>query len=178
MAFPQGAGRCSPAWRDPGSEDGNGGRPGRILHCRQHCQVISKSGTNDYHGGAFWDYNGNRLKRAQLLQRRQCRSASTTISPPPFGGPIKKEQAVPLWRLRRLPRSRHRTPLSESVPLPAWRTGNFTTGCQPGRLIDPTTGQPFPGNIIPPNRISKVSQNIQSYAYPLPNSRRPGALAQ
>jgi hypothetical protein len=41
---------------------------------------------------------------------------------------------------------------------------------------DPTTGQQFPGNVIPASRISPVSKAIQDYIFPLPNTGAPGAL--
>jgi outer membrane receptor protein involved in Fe transport len=63
----------------------------------------------------------------------------------------------------------------QSVPLAAWKQGNFSSVAR--QLVDPTNGQAFPGNIIPANRISPVSQNIQSYAFPNPNNGPPGATA-
>ncbi|HEY3838611.1 MAG TPA: hypothetical protein VGL72_18655, partial [Bryobacteraceae bacterium] len=64
--------------------------------------------------------------------------------------------------------------LVETVPLPAWRSGDFSTL---GQVVkDPTTGQPFPGNVIPSNRISPVSQAVQNYIFPLPNTGAPGTL--
>ena len=74
-----------------------------------------------------------------------------------------------------------------SVPDPSWLTGNFSnltyfsgSGYAPVTLYDPltghtdpTTGQfvrsPFPGNIIPANRINPVAAKILSY-YPAPNT--------
>jgi hypothetical protein len=34
---------------------------------------------------------------------------------------------------------------------------------------DPLTGQPFPNNVIPANRLSPAAQKIMDYFYPLPN---------
>ena len=39
-------------------------------------------------------------------------------------------------------------------------------------MIDPTTGQPFPGNIIPPDRLNSVSQKIQDKILPIAEFRR------
>jgi hypothetical protein len=64
--------------------------------------------------------------------------------------------------------------LVETVPLPAWRSGDFSSLGQTVR--DPTTGQPFPGNVIPANRIGSVSQAVQNYIFPLPNTGAPGTL--
>jgi hypothetical protein len=46
----------------------------------------------------------------------------------------------------------------ETVPLPAFRTGNFAD--YPAPIYDPLTGLPFPGNQIPSSRISALSQAI------------------
>src|SRR4029079_2233320 len=61
------------------------------------------------------------------------------------------------------------TLFNPTVPLEAWRNGNFSS-LLPGTVIfDPLTKQPFPGNIIPGNRINPVAQKIQDRFYPLPN---------
>ena len=36
-------------------------------------------------------------------------------------------------------------------------------------IKDPLTGQPFPGNVIPANRIDPTAQKILNFFYPLPN---------
>ncbi len=77
---------------------------------------------------------------------------------------------------------RQRSPLtaanSFAVPTVLERSGNFseigTVGanglCASGRCVyDPTTGLPFPGNIIPANRINPVGQALIN-AYPTPNT--------
>ncbi|MGH9630479.1 MAG: TonB-dependent receptor domain-containing protein, partial [Bryobacteraceae bacterium] len=64
-----------------------------------------------------------------------------------------------------------------SVPTAAMKRGDFSE--VPNIIYDPLTidaagvRQPFPGNIIPANRISPVAQSILSY-YPEPN--RPGTI--
>ena len=48
------------------------------------------------------------------------------------------------------------------------RTGDFS---ELNRAIyDPTTGQPFPGNVIPADRIDPVARNILTQLYPEPNT--------
>jgi len=135
-------------------------------------QVVSKSGTNDFHGAAFEDYNGNVL------------NARTFFSPTvPWrvyndfgasaGGPIKRNK---LFFFADYEGSREAATgtLVETVPLVPWRTGDFSSLNQVVR--DPSTGQPFPGNIIPSSRISPVSTAVQNYIFPLPNTGAPGTL--
>ena len=57
-----------------------------------------------------------------------------------------------------------------NVPTAAMRTGDFS-GLST-TIYDPQTGQPFAGNIIPPNRISPSSRLLMDKLMPLPN--RPG----
>jgi hypothetical protein len=55
------------------------------------------------------------------------------------------------------------------VPDAKMLTGDFSE-LLPGRVItDPTTGQPFSGNIIPANRISHVALNFQTFGFLAPN---------
>jgi hypothetical protein len=57
------------------------------------------------------------------------------------------------------------------APLQQWRNGDFSGY---GPITDPTTGQPFANDVIPADRISPVSQNIQNSLYPQPNYGPPG----
>ncbi|MEP7366607.1 MAG: hypothetical protein ABI972_25395, partial [Acidobacteriota bacterium] len=71
------------------------------------------------------------------------------------------------WRIRE-PRAVRRV----TMPTALERQGNFSQTLDvSGRLIqitDPTTGQPFAGNIIPSNRLNKNGQAILNL-FPLPN---------
>ncbi len=60
-------------------------------------------------------------------------------------------------------RNRNATTQPGLMPDAAERNGNFSQ-----TLIDPTTGLPFPGNMIPQNRISPQARALLSF-YPLPN---------
>lgn len=53
-----------------------------------------------------------------------------------------------------------------TVPTPDVRGGDFSGVT--GTLVDPNTGQPFAGNVIPANRISSQAQALLPYI-PLPN---------
>ena len=77
-------------------------------------------------------------------------------------------------------------PFTLSVPAPEFSTGDFSklvNGVgQPIVIYDPATGkdvngtwvrQPFPGNIIPANRINPIAKNIIAF-FPKPNTNSPG----
>ena len=63
-------------------------------------------------------------------------------------------------------RNRNTSTQAGLMPTLAQREGDFSL--LPVTAIDPTTGYPFPGNIIPQNRISAQAESLLSL-YPLPN---------
>lgn len=56
-----------------------------------------------------------------------------------------------------------------TVPSDNWRTGNFSDSATP--IVDPLTGKPFPGNVIPSSRISATARALLNY---IPQSTLPG----
>jgi Carboxypeptidase regulatory-like domain len=174
MAFPQGASPVQPSMEGIQEVKMETAVAPAEFSTAGNIQVVSKSGTNDYHGGAYWSYNGSRLNArnffSSVVPFRVYNNFATS-----FGGPVRKNKLF-LFGDYEASRESAKTTLVESVPLPAWKNGIFTAGV-PRAITDPTSGQAFPGGMIPANRISKVAQNIQSYAYPDPNNGPPGTLA-
>ena len=134
--------------------------------------VVTKSGTNAFHGSSFWDYNSGHLN---------ARDFFATATPfrvyhdfgGYFGGPIVKDKTFFFGDFEGS-REASKVVVSGNTPLPQWRTGNFSGF---STLKDPLTGLPFPGNTIPANRISPVSQKVQDFFYPLPNFGAAGLQA-
>jgi len=64
------------------------------------------------------------------------------------------------------------------VPTAAERNGDFTgptiAGCSSPTPVDPLTGQAFPGNRIPQNRLSPAGLLVMQL-YPLPNTSTSGS---
>ncbi len=135
--------------------------------------VITKSGTNEFHGSAF-EFHDNQRMRA-----RNFFFTPTTVKPVSIynnfggtiGGPIVKNKFFFFYSYDN---TKQRTGAfgRYSVPTDDIRTGNFsTTGTT---IFDPLTSTvaanrtPFPGNIIPPNRIAPQAQRIQAF-YPRAN---------
>ena len=66
---------------------------------------------------------------------------------------------------------------SGAVPSDAFRNGDFSSLLPPsngsqlgmGMIVDPQTGQPFPGNIIPQSRINPLAQKILNDYFPKAN---------
>lgn len=125
--------------------------------------IISKGGTNEYHGALFW-YHQNRAFDARsfgqtALPAKVSNNFGGTISGPVFLPKLYDGKNRTFfqfaWESLRFPRQStvQNTVASENV-----RNGNFTT--EGVTVRDPLTGQPFPGNIIPRSRISPVALQV------------------
>jgi len=132
---------------------------------------VLKSGTNRYKGNVFefyrdsdFDANSweNNRSGAPKAQRKQHIFGAT------FGGPIVRSK---LFFFANFQQTKLELPGSAvaSVAPAEWRAGNLSNVTTVIR--DPLTGQPFPGNIIPANRISAVARTVlgDTANYPLPN---------
>ncbi len=137
-------------------------------------KVVTKSGTNDFHGGAFWDFNDDHLNARNFFSStvpfRVYHDFGTSL-----GGPIKKNKVF-FFGAYEGSREAAKVLNIMDVPLPAFRNGDFS-GLKGAVVKNPFTGQPFPNNQIPSSLISPVSQKVQDYFYPLPNTGAPGALS-
>lgn len=173
MAYPQGAGPVQPSMEGIEELKIETAVAPAEFPTAGNIQVVTKSGGNQLHGSAFWDYNGNALNARNFFSAtvpfRVYNNFGASAS-----GPIVKNKLFYFIDYE-ASRESATTTLTESVPLPAWRNGDFST--YPKKIIDPTTGEQFGGNIIPANRISPVSQKFQEYGYPLPNHGASGATA-
>jgi len=132
--------------------------------------VVTKSGTNQFHGGGFWDYNGNELNARNFFSAtvpfRVYHDFAASL-----GGPIRKNKTF-FFLDYEGSREAASTVVVGNTPLPEWRNGDFS-GLST-TVKDPTTGLPFPGNMVPQSRMSPVSLKAQTYFYPLPNYGPPG----
>ncbi len=133
--------------------------------------VVSKSGTNQLHGGAYYDHNGNRLNArnffSSMVPFRVYHDFAGSL-----GGPIRKNKAF-FFADYEGSREAATAVLVGNTPLPPWRTGDFTTGVSK-TIVDPTNGRPFPNNQVPAARVSPVSKKVQDFFFPLPNYGPPG----
>ena len=147
---------------------GNGaefGAPGDIT-------TISKGGSNDYHGNAFW-YHQNRALDARSFNQALLPAKIGNTFGGSIGGPVliprvfngrNKTFFFFTWESFRFPRQ---ATIQNDVPTLAMRNGDFNA--EGVTVRDPFTGVPFPGNVIPANRFNSVAKAVLPY-YPLPNS--------
>lgn len=129
--------------------------------------IVTKSGTNDFHGSAY------EFLRNSALDAKNFFDPPNAPTPPfrwnqfgaTFGGPIRKNQTFffSSWESFRQRKSVTRT---ATVPDPRWLRGDFST--LPTSIIDPATGRPFPGNIIPQDRMNPVGKALAAW-YPAAN---------
>jgi Carboxypeptidase regulatory-like domain len=129
-----------------------------------------KSGTNRLHGSAFEFHRNDKFDANNFFNNRAGRPK------PDFkqnqfggtaGGPVFTDRTFFFGSYQGHRENQGQTFLS-TVPSVAMRTGNFS---ELNRVIfDPLTGQPFPGNVIPPERIDPVARNILAQLYPEPNT--------
>jgi outer membrane receptor protein involved in Fe transport len=127
--------------------------------------VVTRGGTNDFSLFAYEYF------RDQALDARNYFDGEEN---PPFsrnqfgfgaGGPLIHGRTFVFGTLDLLRERRGLSRLT-TVPTPATRGGDLSSL---GRtIIDPYTRQPFPGNVIPPQRISPIALKILEL-FPAPN---------
>ncbi|HEV2234880.1 MAG TPA: carboxypeptidase-like regulatory domain-containing protein [Terriglobia bacterium] len=115
--------------------------------------LVTKSGTNRFHGSAYEFFRNDKLDAANFFlnsanqKKGELRSNDFGYT---VGGPIKKDKAFFFWSeewRREIRGVTHRA----TVPTAAERAGNFNGTLTGGAKvpIDPYTGLPYPGNQIP-----------------------------
>lgn len=130
--------------------------------------VVTKSGTNAWHGGA-WEFNRDDALEARnfFAPRNQPKP---TLKQNQFGaslgGPLVKDRLFAFGYYEGF-RNTRGTTANLVVLADAQRRGDFSGGAA---IRDPLTGQPFPGNVIPSARLDPVAQRLLQDFVPLPNS--------
>ncbi|MGH9751331.1 MAG: carboxypeptidase regulatory-like domain-containing protein, partial [Blastocatellia bacterium] len=145
--------------------------------------VVTKSGTNEFHGSGFWFQNYDELNANTFFN-----NANSLARPPlsrhiyggTLGGPIKKDKLFFFGSYEKF-RDRRGANTTYAVPTDKMRNGDFTevAAVFPGfRLHDPTTGDAngvgrtqFGNFTIPDGRISPLAKAIMGF-YPKVNSDR------
>lgn len=153
-------------------------------------RFVTKSGTRDFHGDALENYRNAKLD-ANSWTRNRSGDPRLSSGPDPFrfhqfgfhlGGPVtipgkfnsNRSRMFFFWGEEWIYR-RDTVTSTGTVPTEAMRSGDFSELLNPanrffGRvrtITDPRTGQPFPGNVIPPDRVSANGLALLK-AFPLP----------
>jgi hypothetical protein len=149
--------------------------------------VITKSGTTAFHGSAYWFYRHESLRANNFFNNR------TGTPDPPYryringysiGGPAyipgkfnkNKDKLFFFFSNELVGQRADYGARFVNMPTELERRGDFSRSFDVnGSLIpvrDPLTGQPFPNNVIPSNRINKLGQTMLN-SFPLPNYTDP-----
>lgn len=143
--------------------------------------VVTKSGTNDFHGNARFFYRPSKLSASRFLDkalkaggrpngadfRRKFERKESGFN---IGGPIYflnfgegvptvyngKNRSFFFFDYERRYQDVGASATISGLPTALERAGNFSQSAT--TIIDPATGNPFPGNIIPDNRISPIAR--------------------
>jgi hypothetical protein len=134
-----------------------------------------KSGSNQLRGSGF-EFHRNDAFDANNFFNNRANRAKPDFKQNQFGGTLGgavfKDKTFFFGDYQGSRETQGVTALS-TVPTLPMRSGDFS---ELNRVIyDPTTNQPFPGNVIPSGRIDAVARNILTQLYPEPNT--PGTRA-
>ena len=136
--------------------------------------TVSKSGTNVYHGSAFWYHQNRALDATAYGQKTKPQKVANDFGFT-LGGPVRIPKlyngANKSFFFVTLEQFKYplQTTLQDTVPTDALRKGDFNGEANP-TIKDPLNGfTPFAGNVIPSSRISPVAQKILTL-YPALNT--------
>jgi hypothetical protein len=129
--------------------------------------ATSKSGTNEYHGSAFYYHSNSRLQARNTFSIDVPFNVQNDYGGS-IGGPIKKNRTFFFTTYERFPLRNERI-FNSNVPTLGFRNGDFSSLLPDTVIKDPLTGMPFSGNMIPPDQLSQTALKIQDQFYPVPN---------
>ncbi len=153
------------------------GNPAQIV-------VTTKGGTNTLHGSGFFYYQDSAFDAIPYTYPTTTTKASLTGKT--FGGSVGGAVVIPhlynghnkSFFFGAYEGWRHpaQQTIFEVVPSTAMKQGDFSNYNSEGftTLINPFTGAPYPGNVIP-SGISQIAQNTLKQFYPDPNIGNPAA---
>jgi len=132
--------------------------------------IVSKSGTNEWHGALFGFMRKDGLDAKNFFDPPSAKKPK--LDQKQFGGvirgPVIKDKTFFLVNYDGTRIDRGFSSFFR-VPNPDELAGRFST-----RVIDPTTGQPFPNNTIPSSRFSRLAKvALDNKWFPTPNSDSP-----
>jgi hypothetical protein len=157
--------------------------------------IITKSGSSQYHGGGYWFkrhemFNANNFFNNASVVTSPLTGQTSTVPKPryryntlgaTFGGPVWlpklgskiKDKLFFFYSVEDSQTLSPQTLRQATVPTELERNGNFSQTRDVNNALivirDPVTNAPFPGNIIPANRINKNGQALLK-VFPAPNA--------
>lgn len=130
--------------------------------------VVSRAGTNQFRGSAFWYFRGNAL---------QARDPFNTMQQQPFrrnqfggslGGPVRRNKTFFFFNYEGNRQRENVTRLSTVPPDEFWKGDFSQLQARRIQLTDPLAArQPFPGNLIPQSRMDGSALALRAF-FPAP----------
>ena len=149
--------------------------------------VITKSGSREWHGSAYYFYRHESLNANNFFNNRTATPKSPyryRINGYTLGGPVYipnkfntgKDRLFFFWSQEFTGTRRNYPVRFANMPTEAERNGDYSRSFDAGgRLLtvtDPLTRAPFPGNLIPRARFNPIGQGILNF-FPTPNYTDP-----
>jgi len=137
--------------------------------------ISSRSGENQPHGSAFFVSSNNALNARNTFAVSKPKGPIRHEFGGSVGGPIyisglydghSRSFFYFTWEQQRFPGAFNGV---GNVPTLKMRAGDFSDLLPTRRIVDPLTGQPFAGNIIPTGRLSPVALRMQEFGFLTPN---------
>lgn len=132
--------------------------------------LISRSGDNQFHGNAFEFFRNDQLNARNFFASSVPENRYNDFGYD-VGGPIKKNKLFFFWseEWRRIIQSAGTT--LAIVPTAAETGGDFSSllsGSSPQIIKNPSTGVPYPNNVIPAAQLDPNALLLVKYFYPQP----------
>jgi hypothetical protein len=138
--------------------------------------VATRGGTNNFHGGIFEFFRNTVLDAHNYFDPAGSPKPNFKLNQFGgfLGGPIYKNKTF-FFGYYQGTRQRHDETTTVGTVLTTAQRPDLNGGVSnfPG-IVDPQTGDPFPGNIIPANRIDPTALNFITKLMPLPNNATGG----
>jgi hypothetical protein len=136
--------------------------------------IVTRSGTNDFHGsGYYFGRNESLASKDYFLEQANQPKGPLNVKDfgGTIGGPIVKDK-LQFFFSEEWNKEKRGVTRATFVPTAAERVGDFSAGTVEGcsqMPVDPSTGNPFPGNKIPSGDLSPAGLLVMQL-YPLPNT--------
>ena len=134
--------------------------------------AVTRSGSNEIHGILYWFHRNDNLDARNFFEQRKAEFKRNQLGAT-LGGPILipgvldgRDRAwfFVSYQFRSIRESR---PLTGIVPTAAEKRGEFSSP-----ILDPSTGEHFPGNRLPDQRLDPVARKLLPF-WPSPNTLGP-----
>jgi hypothetical protein len=144
--------------------------------------TVSKSGTNEIHGGVFENVQNTNFNAADTFANTVTEDKLNNFGIY-LGGPVvlpklyngkNKTFFFGSFEVLRLPKSET---FVNSVPTAAMRNGDLSAYLNPNLGGDGVELTGYPNNQIPKSQLNPFTQSLLNTFYPLPNFGAPGAIA-